>query len=202
MPERLMSADPDFFITKKLAKTEQGLSFFGKEALEEYKRCFRNPATVHAMCEDYRATATVDLAMDTRGLRRRSQDRLSGAAPVGRDRRGRAQPQAGRGVDAIRRPTSAAPRRCPAGTISPKRRPRKPTERCARFFRCARHEAAGPARSSLYRADHISARDRAPASSRNSRTTYHNRWRLLLKIGLCAVFGRMTNCRSPFGSCR
>jgi haloacetate dehalogenase len=65
MPERLMGADPDFFIEKKLAKTEQGLSFFGKEALEEYKRCFRNPETVHAMCEDYRATATVDLAMDT-----------------------------------------------------------------------------------------------------------------------------------------
>ena len=65
MPERLMSADPDFFITKKLSKTKQGLSFFGPEALEEYKRCFRNPATVHAMCEDYRATATVDLAMDT-----------------------------------------------------------------------------------------------------------------------------------------
>jgi haloacetate dehalogenase len=65
MPERLMSADPDFFITKKLSKTPQGLTFFGQDALEEYKRCFRNPATVHAMCEDYRATATVDLAMDT-----------------------------------------------------------------------------------------------------------------------------------------
>ena len=62
MPERLMSADPDFFITKKLAKTKQGLSFFGKEALEEYKRCFRNPATVHAMCEDYRATATASIS--------------------------------------------------------------------------------------------------------------------------------------------
>jgi haloacetate dehalogenase len=66
MPETLMSADPDFYITKKLSKTKQGLSFFGKEVLEEYKRCFRNPATVHAMCEDYRATATVDLAMDTK----------------------------------------------------------------------------------------------------------------------------------------
>jgi haloacetate dehalogenase len=65
MPETLMSADPDFYITKKLSKSKAGLSFFGKEALEEYKRCFRNPATVHAMCEDYRATATVDLAMDT-----------------------------------------------------------------------------------------------------------------------------------------
>ena len=60
-----MGADPDFFITKKLSKTEQGLSFFGKEALAEYMRCFRNPATIHAMCEDYRATAGVDLAMDT-----------------------------------------------------------------------------------------------------------------------------------------
>jgi haloacetate dehalogenase len=66
LPERLMSADPDFFITKKLSKTRQGLSFFGPEALEEYKRCFRNPATVHAMCEDYRATASVDLDMDTK----------------------------------------------------------------------------------------------------------------------------------------
>ena len=65
-PEHLMSADPDFFIEKKLAKTKQGLSFFDPRALEEYKRYMRNPATVHAMCEDYRAAATVDLAMDTK----------------------------------------------------------------------------------------------------------------------------------------
>jgi haloacetate dehalogenase len=64
LPERLMSADPDFFIDFKLAKTAQGLSFFGKDALEEYRRCFRNPATVHAMCEDYRATYGVDFEMD------------------------------------------------------------------------------------------------------------------------------------------
>jgi haloacetate dehalogenase len=65
-PEHLMSADPDFFVSKKLAKTKQGLSFFDPRALEEYKRYMRNPATVHAMCEDYRATATVDLEMDTK----------------------------------------------------------------------------------------------------------------------------------------
>jgi haloacetate dehalogenase len=65
-PEHLMSADPDFFISKKLAKTKQGLSFFDPAALEEYKRYMRNPATVHAMCEDYRATAGIDLAMDTK----------------------------------------------------------------------------------------------------------------------------------------
>jgi len=66
MPERMMGADPDWFIEKKLAKTKQGLSFFDKDALAEYKRCFRNPETIHAICEDYRACAGVDLAMDTK----------------------------------------------------------------------------------------------------------------------------------------
>ena len=51
-PERLMAADPDYFIERKLSKTKQGLSFFDPAALAEYKRYFRNPATIHAMCED------------------------------------------------------------------------------------------------------------------------------------------------------
>jgi haloacetate dehalogenase len=65
LPEHMMGADPEWFIKKKLAKTEQGLSFFNKEALAEYMRCFRDPATIHAICEDYRATFGVDLEMDT-----------------------------------------------------------------------------------------------------------------------------------------
>jgi len=64
-PERLMGFDPDWFIEKKLAKTAQGLSFFEPAALAEYKRCFRDPATRHAICEDYRATFGIDLVMDT-----------------------------------------------------------------------------------------------------------------------------------------
>jgi haloacetate dehalogenase len=66
MPERLMGADPDYFIRKKLAKTKQGLSFFDEKALAEYMRCFRNPQTIHAMCEDYRATFGIDLEMDSK----------------------------------------------------------------------------------------------------------------------------------------
>jgi haloacetate dehalogenase len=65
LPEKMMGADPDWFIQKKLAKTPQGLEFFGKEALAEYMRCWRNPDTIHAVCEDYRATFGVDLDMDT-----------------------------------------------------------------------------------------------------------------------------------------
>src|SRR5262249_43124601 len=43
----------------------KGLSFFKPEALAEYIRCIKTPATIHAMCEDYRATVGVDLDMDT-----------------------------------------------------------------------------------------------------------------------------------------
>ncbi|MBV9348074.1 MAG: alpha/beta hydrolase [Pseudolabrys sp.] len=65
LPEKMMGADPDWFIEKKLAKTPQGLSFFDPAALAEYKRCFRNPETIHAICEDYRAGAGIDLEHDS-----------------------------------------------------------------------------------------------------------------------------------------
>jgi haloacetate dehalogenase len=69
MPERMMGFDPDWFIEKKLAKTKQGLSFFDKDALSEYTRCFRNPATIHAICEDYRAAAGIDLEHDEKDMK-------------------------------------------------------------------------------------------------------------------------------------
>jgi len=33
-------------------------------ALAEYERCFSQSETIHAMCEDYRASATIDLEHD------------------------------------------------------------------------------------------------------------------------------------------
>ncbi len=35
------------------------------------KRCFRDPATIHASCEDYRAAASIDLVHDRADLERR-----------------------------------------------------------------------------------------------------------------------------------
>ena len=64
-PEKMIGADPEFYIRRKLSKTDQGTSFFEPEALAEYIRCIKNPDTIHGMCEDYRATVSVDLAMDT-----------------------------------------------------------------------------------------------------------------------------------------
>ena len=44
--------------------------------MAEYLRCFRDPATIHASCEDYRASAGIDLAHDEADLERKV------AAPV------------------------------------------------------------------------------------------------------------------------
>jgi haloacetate dehalogenase len=64
-PETMISANPEFFIRRKLSKTDQGTGFFDPEALAEYIRCIKDPRTVYGMCEDYRATFGVDLDMDT-----------------------------------------------------------------------------------------------------------------------------------------
>lgn len=64
-PEHMISADPEFYIRRKLSKTASGTSFFNPEALADYIRCIKNPETVRAMCEEYRATVGIDLAMDT-----------------------------------------------------------------------------------------------------------------------------------------
>lgn len=71
MPERLMGADPDYFCRWMLGRGKAGLAPFAPEALAEYLRCFRDPAMVHAACEDYRAAATIDLVHDRADLDRR-----------------------------------------------------------------------------------------------------------------------------------
>ena len=58
LPERLIGADPDAFYLRR------GRSMFDPAALAEYRRCFSNPLTIHAMCEDYRAGAGIDMQLD------------------------------------------------------------------------------------------------------------------------------------------
>ncbi len=71
LPERLIGADPDFFLRHKLGSGSAGLAPFAPGALAEYLRCFRDPRTVHASCEDYRASAGLDLAHDEEDLGRK-----------------------------------------------------------------------------------------------------------------------------------
>jgi haloacetate dehalogenase len=63
-PERMIGADADAYWLKKCGSGSAGLSAFSAEALAEYLRCFRDPAAIHASCEDYRAAATIDIAHD------------------------------------------------------------------------------------------------------------------------------------------
>jgi haloacetate dehalogenase len=62
-PERLLTADLDYYIDYKLNKKGVGLSIFDPRAMAEYKRC-TTPEQIHGVCEDYRATVGVDFEMD------------------------------------------------------------------------------------------------------------------------------------------
>jgi haloacetate dehalogenase len=64
LPERLIGSDPEFFLREKLRGWSQGRWPFDDRAFAEYLRCFRDPATIHASCEDYRAAASIDLEHD------------------------------------------------------------------------------------------------------------------------------------------
>ena len=61
LPERLIGADPDYYLERKVGAWGKNAGAFAAEALAEYKRCFRDPAAIHASCEDYRAAASRDL---------------------------------------------------------------------------------------------------------------------------------------------
>jgi haloacetate dehalogenase len=67
LPETLLGNNADF--------TLRNWSFRGlvpgvisEEVYAEYLRCFQDPSTLHAMCEDYRAAATIDLDHDKADL--------------------------------------------------------------------------------------------------------------------------------------
>jgi haloacetate dehalogenase len=71
VPERLIGADPVGYLHTLLGGWGSGLGAFAPAALAEYERCFADPACLHAMLEDYRAAATVDLEHDRADLHRR-----------------------------------------------------------------------------------------------------------------------------------
>ena len=60
-PENVINADPDQFYFRQARNSRE---LFDPEALADYLAATHDPATVHAMCEDYRAGATIDYALD------------------------------------------------------------------------------------------------------------------------------------------
>lgn len=109
LPERLIGADPEYFLKRKMGHWSAGMGGFTEAAMAEYIRCFKDPATIHGSCEDYRAGATIDLAHDeadmnrkvecpllaiwgTKGLVDRAYDVLATWRERAKDVRGRALP--------------------------------------------------------------------------------------------------------------
>jgi haloacetate dehalogenase len=111
LPERLIGADPTFYLRKKTMSWGSTGAFFDRRAFAEYERCFNDRATIHATCEDYRAAAGIDLEHDDadvaagrklscpllvlwgdRGVVHRHFDPLADWRAVANDVRGRALP--------------------------------------------------------------------------------------------------------------
>ena len=69
LPETLISANPDWYWRWHTDRVPR--KFFAADAVDDYLTCFRNPETVRAICEDYRAAATIDCTID-------AQDREAG----------------------------------------------------------------------------------------------------------------------------
>jgi haloacetate dehalogenase len=60
----MIAADPVFYVRSIMGGRHAGLAPFSEQALHEYERCCRQPHWPHAICEDYRAAATIDLDHD------------------------------------------------------------------------------------------------------------------------------------------
>ncbi len=123
LPERMISADPIAF----LFRHGQGSSDF--EAYEDFLQNARDPAAIHAMCEDYRAAVSVDFQQDQadRGTRKIECPTL---VLWGNQRR---HPEMVRRRRASGRtgPATCAARKSRAATCWPRKRPTPPTRRSA-----------------------------------------------------------------------
>tara|TARA_B100000686_G_C16674743_1_gene908517 strand:+ start:480 stop:1355 length:876 start_codon:yes stop_codon:yes gene_type:complete len=64
LPEKMIGSDPKYYLQKKIKSWGRKKDFITQEAFKEYLRCFSNPKTIHASCEDYRASNSIDLLHD------------------------------------------------------------------------------------------------------------------------------------------
>ncbi len=70
-PEKMIGLDPEYFLRRHIAGQVKIEGSVGEDAIAEYLRSYRDPATLHAICEDYRAAASIDLEHDEADQHRR-----------------------------------------------------------------------------------------------------------------------------------
>ncbi|HWL79895.1 MAG TPA: alpha/beta hydrolase [Roseomonas sp.] len=64
LPERMILRDVEDWFDLQTSREPKGRDFFHPEARADYLAALRQPGTVTAICEDYRAAATIDLEHD------------------------------------------------------------------------------------------------------------------------------------------
>ncbi|OTP76143.1 alpha/beta fold hydrolase [Caballeronia sordidicola] len=60
LPERMVGAEPELYLRAHLDVQSKTPGAVTPEAFAEYFRCYAHPDCIHAVCEDYRATVTID----------------------------------------------------------------------------------------------------------------------------------------------
>ena len=71
VPETLIGNSAEFYLNSLLGIGRLKPHAITPEAFSEYLRCFRDPAMIHATCEDYRAAASIDLVHDDADMDRK-----------------------------------------------------------------------------------------------------------------------------------
>ncbi len=64
LPEKMIASDPEYFLRRHISGQVKIDGSVEEEVIAEYLRTYKNPATLHAICEDYRAAASIDLEHD------------------------------------------------------------------------------------------------------------------------------------------
>ncbi|KAL9104760.1 MAG: hypothetical protein Q9163_000310 [Psora crenata] len=59
-PEDLINSNPEAFMEASMGRQAR-MKIFNQDCLKSYTEVMKDPAAVHAMCEDYRAAASIDL---------------------------------------------------------------------------------------------------------------------------------------------
>ncbi|GGK08564.1 alpha/beta fold hydrolase [Pseudomonas matsuisoli] len=67
-PETLIEADPELYLRSVMGARSAGMAPFTDEAFAEYRRCLSLPGAAHGLCEDYRASGSIDLEHDRADL--------------------------------------------------------------------------------------------------------------------------------------
>jgi len=64
IPESVIKKAPEEWFYAHTSREKKDKNFFSPMALSDYLECLKNPLTIEAICEDYRAAATIDIKDD------------------------------------------------------------------------------------------------------------------------------------------